>query len=117
MEPVWQLLNTKVKSEEWNDKHKVGLRSAAAGRQYTQSRVKLCGWSDHDRCLACLSEIVEKECPNTETKKRSVRDPVVATEEQLARAPVGDLAHRIWSGMGVVSTKCGNKQRGRKTLR
>ena len=58
MEPVWQLLNTKMKSEEWNDRHKAGLRSAAAGRQHTQFRVKLCGWSDHDRCLACLSEIV-----------------------------------------------------------
>ena len=33
MEPLWQLLNTKAMDDEWNGKHKVGLRSAAAGRQ------------------------------------------------------------------------------------
>ena len=41
MEPVWQLLNTTANSDEWNGKHKAGLRSAAAGRQFTQARVKL----------------------------------------------------------------------------
>ena len=31
-------------------------------------------------------------------KKRTIRDMVVATDDQLRRAPVGDLSHRIWSG-------------------
>ena len=66
MEPVSDLLNTKAKDDEWNEKHKVGLRSAAAGRQFAQSRVKLCGWSDHDRCSVCLNELVEKETPYVE---------------------------------------------------
>ena len=97
MEPLWQLLNTKTRDDGWNEKHKSGLRSAAAGRQYTQSRVKLRGWPNHDRCLVCLNEIVERETPYTGSKKRTVRDPIGATEEQIGRAPVGDLAHRIWN--------------------
>ena len=43
MEPMWQLLNSKTTSDDWGEKHKAVLRSAAAGRQFTQSRVKLCG--------------------------------------------------------------------------
>ena len=65
MEPVWQLLNTKAKDDSWKEQHKAGLRSAAAGRQFPHSRVKLCGWASHDRCLACLSRIVENENPYT----------------------------------------------------
>ena len=30
--------------------------------------------------------------------KRTARDPVNATEEQIARAPVGNLSHRLWKG-------------------
>jgi len=97
MEPLWQLLNTKAVDESWKEKHKAGLRSAMAGRQYTQSRVKLCGWSGHDRCLACLNGIVESESPYVETT-RSAKVPVSATEEQIARAPIGNLSHRLWKG-------------------
>ena len=92
------MLNTKAKDDdEWDEKHKAGLRSAASGRQFTQSRVKLCGWSDHDRYLVCLNELVEKETPYVGSKRRTVRDPVEATSEQIDRAPVGDLAHRLWA--------------------
>ena len=98
MEPLWQLLGTKVADKDWNERHNAGLRSAASGRQFTQSRVKLCGWAFHDRCLVCLNNIVEKESPYEGEKKRTVRDMVEATDDQLRRAPVGDLSHRIWSG-------------------
>ena len=101
MEPLWQLLNPKAKDDEWNGKHKAGLRSAAAGRQFTQARVKLCGWSYHDRCLVCLNELVESETPFVGSKERTVRDPIEATSEQIERAPVGDLAHRLWIGGGI----------------
>ena len=43
MEPLWQLLNAKTTSDDWSEKHNAGLRSAAAGRQFAQSRVKRCG--------------------------------------------------------------------------
>ena len=98
MELVWQLLNTKVKDDEWNGKHKAGLRSAAAGRQFTQARVMLCGWADHDRCLVCLNDLVESESPYDGSKKRTIREPVVASSDQIERAPVGDIAHRLWTG-------------------
>ena len=98
MEPLWQLLKAKTTSDDWGEKHKAGLRSAAAGRQSAQSRVKLCGWANHDRCLVCLNDLVEKESPYEGSKKRTIRDPVEATDEQLGRAPVGDLSHRIWNG-------------------
>ena len=98
MEPLWQLLNTKTKDAGWNEQHKAGLKSAAAGRQFTQARVKLCGWAKHDRCTACLNHIVEQETPHNGSRKRTVRDTVAATEAQLAKAPVGNLNHRLWSG-------------------
>ena len=98
MEPVWQLLNAKINDDDWNAKHKAGLRSAAAGRQFTQARVMLCGWADHDRCLVCLNNLVEKDSPYVGEKKRTIRDPVVATSDQLLRAPIGDIAHRLWTG-------------------
>ena len=85
-------------NKDWSEKHKAGLRSAAAGRQFTQSRVKLCGWAVHDRCLVCLNNINEKESPYEGEKRRTIRDTVEATDDQLRRAPVGDLSHRIWSG-------------------
>ena len=113
MEPLWQLLNAKTTSEDWNERHKAGLRSAAAGRQFTQSRVKLCGWSNHDRCLVCLNELVEKESPYVGTKKRTVRDPVEATDEQLERAPVGDLSHRIWTGYCLNGLRVNKSASGR----
>jgi hypothetical protein len=97
IEPIWQLLNTRATDDSWTEKHKAGLRSAMAGRQFTQTRVKRCGWSGHDRCLACLSRIVDSESPQAGSK-RTARDPVNATEEQIARAPVGNLSHRLWTG-------------------
>ena len=112
MEPVWQLLNAKINDDDWNAKHKAGLRSAAAGRQFTQARVMRCGWADHDRCLVCLNNLVEKESPYVEEKKRTIRDPVVATSDQLLRGLVILL---IACGPVAASKPSGIKKRVRMT--
>ena len=97
MEPIWQLLNTKQKDEQWNNGHKGALRSAMAGRQFTQLRVKQCGWSTHERCLFCLWRLVKRDA-DADLDDEALADKLAAaTEEQLARAPVGDPVHRIWS--------------------
>ena len=60
IEPVWSALNTKKVAKRWSGKQKGSYKSAMTGRQYTQSRVKVCEWSTHDRCLLCLHKIVKK---------------------------------------------------------
>ena len=98
IEPIQQLLSTKKKDANWLPVHKGALRSAWAGRQFPQVRVMKCGWSLHNKCIFCLHDIVEKEAGQSgEAEKRGVRDPVVATEAQIAEAPTGDLLHRAWS--------------------
>ena len=67
------------------------------------------GWAEHDRCLMRLNEIVEKENgsaenagdtsePGGDQAKKSIREEVKATTEQLEKAPRGDLVHRLWRG-------------------
>ena len=105
MEPVWQLLGTKTKEEGWTAAHKGCLRSIISNRQFPQTRVKSCGWSSHDRCLLCLSDLVDAEIPHSDdqqqqqqqAKKRTANDVVVATPDQIERAPKGDLMHRHWA--------------------
>ena len=101
MEPIWQLLRTETKEEGWNATPKGCLNSTLANRQFPQTRVKSCGWSQHGRCLLCLSSIVDAEAhgcssPQQEQQQqqqqqqrstRTFRDEVVATPEQLAKAP------------------------------
>ena len=94
MEPIWQLLKPKTKDEDWFAAHKGCLRSVMANRQYPQTRVKKCGWSSHDRCLLCLSEIVDAESGGRDKRPMTVKDAVVATPEQLCKAPKDDLIHR-----------------------
>ena len=96
MEPIWQLLKTKSGDKDWTATLKGCLRSVVAGRQYPQTRVKACGWSLHDRCLVCLNEIVEVESEGRCMLPKTVRDVIVATPEQLSKAPKGDLVHRHW---------------------
>ena len=64
MEPLWQLINSKVNNEQWNPDFRGCLKSAFAGRQYPQTRVMAAGWSDHNRCVSCLSTIVDSEGTN-----------------------------------------------------
>ena len=106
MEPIWQLLKPTAVDKQWTPAHQGCLRSVAANRQYTQARVKACGWSEHDRCLLCLSDIVdaddlqqqqqEQQQEIQAVRKRTARDPVKATAEQILKAPRGDLIHRNW---------------------
>jgi len=63
MEPIWKLLKQpkKGKQAKLSPQEQGCLKSVAAGRQYTQSRVRACGWAEHDKCLVCLLEIVEAD--------------------------------------------------------
>ena len=75
------------------------------------------GWALHDKCLLCLHNIVQADktasgaaaafevvdhatvgTATEPTDKNEVmqRKPVEATEEQISRAPVGNLYHRGW---------------------
>ena len=106
MEPIWQLLRSKVKSEDWTEAHRVCLRPVMVYRQYPQTRVMMCGWSSHNRCLCCLNSIVQAESPlngavvspeaAAASKPKTVKDVVTATHEQILKAPKGDLIHRNW---------------------
>ena len=99
MEPIWQLINSKKDNEDWNPDFRGCLKSAVAGRQYPQTRVMAAVWSEHNRCIMCLSDIVDAEDASgtdwTATARCS-RTPVVATPDQINRAPTGNLNHRIW---------------------
>ena len=107
MAPIWNLLRSKQNGEQWNPALRGGLRSAIANRQYPQVRVKAAGWAVHDRCLLCLHDIVSGDqfgdsdvpllAPEAAEKESQQRKPVVATEEQIDRAPVGSLHHRDWA--------------------
>ena len=71
MEPIWKLLQAKARSEDWTGQHQGSLRSAIAGRQFPQARMKAVGWAEHDRCLVCLNGIVEKEAGLQDKLQRS----------------------------------------------
>ena len=78
-----------------------------AGRQWSQHRVFKAGWSEHDKCITRLSTIVDAESPAPDQSLRTVRGAVVATAEQIEKAPVGNFNHRIWNG------KCNEALRGK----
>ena len=109
MEPITKLLKSKANNEEWNPALRGSLRSAIAGRQYPQARVYAAGWSDHSKCLFCLQRLagagtatarrlrISGKTKQEEVARRSkVGHKVVATVEQIAQAPVGNLMHRLW---------------------
>ena len=85
IEPIWQLLKPKSKEQNWTAAHKGCLQSVMANRQYTQSRVMQCGWAQHDRCLLCLSKMVDAESGIQHDRKRTARDVVEATPDQISR--------------------------------
>jgi len=114
MEPIWNLLKSKTASRNWTEAHKGCLKSAAAGRQYTQVRVMQCGWAQHNRCTLCLHRIVEVDKTQSEgsdAKTRSAKELIIATLEQICRAPKGDLVHRAWKFIALDSLRC-EKARG-----
>jgi hypothetical protein len=82
MEPLWQLLNSKVCNDDWNADLRGCLKSAIAGRQYPQTRVMAAGWAEHNRCIFCLSAAVDADdlSSTAEDKaSRHSRTPVTAT--------------------------------------
>ena len=105
MDPIWTLLNSKKNTTEWNRKLRGGLKSVVVGKQYTQTRVMAAGWAKHNRCLACLQSIVEGEEASWQRAARielleADKEPgavkVVASQEQINKAPVGNPFHRTW---------------------
>ena len=109
MEPIWRILQPRARNADWTSQHQGGLRSAIAGRQFPQARMRAAGWAEHDPCLMCLNGIVGKEdgstgisCssvePGLSPAKKSIKEEVDATTEQRDKAPKGDLVHRLWRG-------------------
>ena len=105
MDPIWTLLSSNKNTTHWNRKLRGGLKSLVAGKQYSQTRVMAAGWAKHNRCLACLQTIVEGEEASWQRAARielleADKEPgavkVVATQEQIDRAPIGKPFHRAW---------------------
>ena len=88
MRAIWLLLRSKEESDQWNHHYRGGLKSAIAGRQYTQSRCFIAGLATHDRCLVCVYDLMLKDGidPETDTPPNSI----------LQRCQVGTLHHRDW---------------------
>ena len=99
---IWNLLKSRQHDEEWNPACSGGRRSAFAHRQYPQVRVFAAGWSDHDRCLCCLNNLLVADvlrcgcsvAPTAEDHSLKTKQ-VEATAEQISRARKGNLGHRI----------------------
>ena len=72
MGPICKLLKSKQNDEEWNPACRGALKSALAGRQYPQARVFAAGWSEHNRCILCLYDIVQADAAKNGTIPRSV---------------------------------------------
>ena len=65
MDPVWKLLKSRQNDEDRNPAGRGALKSALAGRQYPQTRVFAAGWSQHNRCILCLYDIVQADVAKT----------------------------------------------------
>lgn len=107
MEPIWQQLKASTNDVNWNPEYRGALKSAYAGWQWAQTRVNAAGWAEHDRCILCLSTLVDQEAAPqlSDGKVRTAKSPVVATQEQILKTPVGNLNHRIWSGQCIDHTR------------
>ena len=95
MEPIWQLLRTKTKEVGWSAAHKGCLRSIIPNRQYPQARVKNCGWATHDRCLFCLSDLVDAESPHSGVQQQQQRQQDVQTQPVNSSQVLLDEAKKI----------------------
>ena len=60
MTGIWNLLRSREQTGRWNYQFKGALRSALAGRQYTQSRCYAAGFATHKACLVCLYHLLPK---------------------------------------------------------
>jgi hypothetical protein len=120
MDPLWKLLRSNERSEDWNPSLRGALRSAIAGRQWPQARCFRAGFAVHPKCLFC----VYGACTDSSSATMAVRAarpasrsgtwpssplnalandvPAVSaalpppTQQQLDQAPVGTCNHRVW---------------------
>ena len=92
MAPIWKLLRSKKSDDTWNTGHRAALRSAFANRQWTQARCYTAKFVGHNRCLLCLDDVVKERLPHLTADERAKVEP---TGDDIARAPVGNLFHRI----------------------
>ena len=60
-EAIWSLMRSKTNDDTWGPKFRGALISQVSARQFTQARAFAAGWTDHNRCLACLQQIVIAE--------------------------------------------------------
>lgn len=112
-EPIWQLLRAKLgktSDDTWGTAEKGALRPVTTNRQYPQARCRAAGWTEHDKCIACVHRIagelgcqcrlewVDSEGCTTKVAKAEVpaTNSAAATEEALAFAPTGTLFYRSW---------------------
>ena len=102
IQPIFSLLKSRQNDLEWNP----ALRGGQAGRQWPQSRVYTAGWSEHNKCLACLQALVEERETSCQRQARiellegrgsGAPVQVLATAAQIEAAPIGDLFHRSWT--------------------
>ena len=78
MGPVWKLLKSKQNDEEWNPACRGALKSSLAARQYPQTRVFAAGWSEHNRCILCLYDIIQADTAKNGTIPTSVGEGAAA---------------------------------------
>ena len=74
IDPIFKLLNSKARSDEWNPTLAANLRSVLVNRQYTQLRCFLAGWVKHPKCIFCLHAAV------TKTRHVAVMPPTAPTK-------------------------------------
>ena len=115
MQPIWTLLKSRENTDEWNPTLRGGLASTLAGRQFPQVRCFAAGWTTHNKCLACLQTIVEDEETGwqrtsriqlLEAEGKDAKRLVTATQQQIDRAPVGNLFHRNWGCSHLEPDRC-----------
>jgi len=110
MTGIWSLLRSREQSSRWNYQFRGALKSALAGRQYTQSRCFAAGFATHKACLVCLHHLMGKKGePEAKTnmtaagkKMRSGKFDdshltAIPPDDVLEHCPVGNMHHRAWT--------------------
>ena len=80
MTGIWSLLRSKEQSGRWNYQFKGALKSALAGRQFTQSRCYAVGFATHKACLVCLHHLMPRR--TEEAQDEDAKHDLVEAEGQ-----------------------------------
>ena len=91
--PVVKLLKRSDPDAGWLPSHQAALASAIAGRQYSQRRCYLAGWSSHDKCMLCLFS----QLSNASSHDTVERDNSLSVEEELWMSLENDMADAVSS--------------------